>query len=77
MYAQKTILDTDKTGKPVKLPELPPNRHFEVIFLELTEELVQETQGGARHPHPDVAGSVAITGDVIDTVPKSQWNLPE
>ena len=69
-------MDTDKAGKPVKWPELPPNRHFEVIFLELPEETAQETQKAARHPHPDVLGSVDISGDVIDTVPQNQWNLP-
>lgn len=77
MYAQKTILNTDKTGKPVKWPELPPNAYFEVIFLELTDDTARKAHKAIRHPHPDIAGSMEIAGNIIDTVPQSQWNLSE
>jgi len=76
MYAQKTILNTDKTGKPVKWPELPPNAHFEVIFLELSAETPSKNSQPKRQPHPDIAGKLKISDNVMDTVPQEQWNLP-
>jgi hypothetical protein len=78
MYAQKSILNTDRTGKPLKWPKLPPNRHFEAIFIELPEEThdIKQTKTH-RHPHPKVVGSVNINGNIIDTAQESQWNLPK
>ena len=77
MYAQKTILHTDKTGKPVKWPDLPPNAHFEVIFLELSaEEAPEKPCESKRQPHPDIAGKLRLSEDIMDTVPQEQWDLP-
>ena len=78
MYAQKTILNTDKTGKPVKWPELPPNAHFEVIFLELSsdEEPPAENSEPKRQPHPDIAGKIEASSKIMETVPQEQWDLP-
>ena len=76
MYAQKTILNTDKTGKPVKWPELPPNAHFEVIFLELSSETPAKTSHPKRQPHPDIAGKLKVSDKIMDTVPQEQWDLP-
>jgi len=29
-----------------------------------------------RKPHPDLAGKMQILGNIIDTIPESEWNLP-
>jgi len=28
-----------------------------------------------RTPHPDIAGKVKITGDIIDSIPSSDWDF--
>jgi hypothetical protein len=30
-----------------------------------------------RTPHPDIVGKIKILGDVIHTVPETDWNLPQ
>jgi hypothetical protein len=30
-----------------------------------------------RQPHPDIAGQVKIRGDVLSSVPESDWELPQ
>jgi len=73
MQAEKVILKTDSNGRLVGIPQLPENRHIEAIFLILDEKgLSNKTK---RHPHPELAGRVKITGDILDSAPTSAWDL--
>lgn len=69
MYAERAILTTDPSGNLTGLPQLPPNRKVEAILLVLDEPGARTK----RAPHPDLAGAARIQGDVISSVPPSDW----
>ncbi len=73
MYAERLILETDQSGKPKHLPKLPPNKQLEIILLVLDD--VHERQPPHRSPHPDIAGKTRILGDIISSVPETDWDL--
>lgn len=73
MYAERLILETDVAGRLKQVPLLPANKRLEAIFLVIAENLQIDL---CRQPHPDIAGKTKIMGDIIDTVPESEWNLP-
>lgn len=76
MQAQRLILETDDLGNLKQVPKLPPNQQFEVIFLVLAEPA--EPSIKRRIPHPDLAGKVQIlASNIIDSVPDSDWELPQ
>ena len=74
MYAEKLILKTDNFGNVQSMPKLPANKRFEAIFLVLEHEELPQLK---RCPHPDIVGRVEITGDIINCVAKSDWDLPD
>ncbi|AUB80984.1 hypothetical protein [Candidatus Thiodictyon syntrophicum] len=59
----------------IELPDCFNDRHVEIIVLALDEPR-NETPRVQRCPHPDIAGQVRIYGDILSTVPESDWNLP-
>ncbi len=71
MQARKMVLETDRYGKLLHQPELPPNICAEVIFL------IPETEGKEkkrRSPSPRIAGKGSILGDIISpAVPPEDW----
>ncbi len=73
MYAERLIVETDHLGSPKHFPKLPPNKRLEVIVRVLNDA----QEGRLRSPHRDVAGKVRIIGDIINTVPQTDWDLPE
>ncbi|MEI8363106.1 MAG: hypothetical protein WCG35_07785 [Betaproteobacteria bacterium] len=73
MYAERMILETDITGQLIKMPKLPPNKQFEAIFLVIAESEIPVN--AHRSPHPDLAGKVKMTGNVLDSAPLSAWDL--
>ncbi len=73
MYAEKLIVKTDNFGNLQTMPKLPANKRFEAIFLILEND---ELPPPKRRPHPDIAGRIKITGDIINTVTQSDWDLP-
>jgi len=72
MYAERLILETDRSGFLKNGPKLPANKQFEVIFLMLEEAMSKRVK---RTPHPDIAGKVKIMGDIFDTIPSSDWDF--
>ena len=75
MYAERLILETDQSGTLKHVPKLLPNKQMEIIFL-----VIDDAQGGQslrRSPHPDIAGKTRILGDIISSVPETDWNLPK
>jgi len=75
MYAERLILETDQSGTLKYVPKLPPNKQVEIILLVL-----DDARGGKslrRSPHPDIAGKTRILGDIINSLPETDWNLPK
>ena len=75
MYAERLILETDQSGILKHVPKLPPNKQLEIIFLVLDD--ARGGQSLRRSPHPDIAGKTRILGDIISSVPETDWNLPK
>ena len=73
MYAERLIVETDRSGTLKHVPKLPPNK--QIILLVLDD--AREGQSLPRSPHPDIAGKTRILGDIISTVPETDWNLPK
>lgn len=74
MYAERLILETDVAGKLKQVPLLPANKQIEAIFLVIAES---EQTNLHRQPHTDIAGKTKILGNIIDTAPEAEWNLPK
>lgn len=72
MDAERVMLETDASGNLKQVPKLPPNKQLEAIFLVIGHST--ESRLG-RKPHPDIAGKSTILGNIIDTVPDTDWNL--
>jgi len=75
MDAERLMLETDASGNLKHVPKLPPNKQLEAIFLVI--DTVSDQTIKRRAPHPDIAGKMTILGDIIDTIPESDWNLPQ
>lgn len=75
MYAERLILETDQSGTLKHVPKLLPNKRLEIIFLVLDD--AHEGQALRRSPHSDIVGKTRILGDIISSVSKTDWNLPE
>ncbi|EIC22699.1 hypothetical protein [Thiorhodovibrio frisius] len=74
MQAQRVLGRVDHGTLLIQLPESFNHRRVEVIVLALDEEnAVPET----RQPHPDLAGSVRIHGDIFASAPEQDWDLPQ
>lgn len=74
MHAERLILETDGCGKLKQVPLLPANKKLEAIFLVITEN---EQTNLRRRPHPDIAEQTNIMGNIIETVPEAEWDLPK
>lgn len=55
----------------IELPDEFNNRQVEIIILTMDDPLPIY-----RRPHPDIAGKVIIHGNIFDSIPDSDWNLP-
>ena len=75
MYAKKIIIETDTKGNIRKIPVLPANKRYEAIFLVI-EDLPGE-ENVKRKPHSQIAGNIKFLGDVVNTCPEADWDLPE
>lgn len=74
MYAERLILETDVAGKLKQIPVLPANKQLEAIFLVIAET---DQAKPRRQPHPDIAGKAKVMGNIIDTAPVADWDLPK
>ena len=74
MYAECLILETDVSGKLKSIPVLPANKQLEAIFLVIAET---DQAKPLRQPHPDIAGKTKIMGNIIDSAPVAEWDLPK
>jgi hypothetical protein len=69
MVVMHRIQQLDGRKLVIELPENLANRRVEVT--------VSTIEGAtARRPHPLLAGRTKIQGDLLDSVPGSDWELP-
>lgn len=76
MFVERTIVETDAKGRLKKIPDLPPNKRFETIFLVIGES-ESETPTTKREPCRDLKDSIKIHGNILDSAPEELWNLPQ
>ena len=55
----------------IELPDAFNNRRVEIIVLTADEPVAVR-----RRPHPHIAGRVQINGDILGSLPESDWDLP-
>lgn len=55
----------------IELPDNFNNRRVEIIILT-----VDDPPAVHRCPHPEIAGRLKIHGDILSTVPETDWDLP-
>ena len=55
----------------IELPDAFNNRRVEIIVLAADEAVAV-----GRSPHQHIAGRVQIHGDILGSVPESDWELP-
>ena len=73
MQAKKMILETDRQGRLVNQPKLPPNVRMEAIFLIPEKKRKSKKR---RRPSPVIAGKGKIIGDIISPVsPPEDWDV--
>jgi hypothetical protein len=72
VQVQRQILAVTSRHVTIELPASFVNRQVEIIALTVDEE-----QPVRRRPHPDIAGKVQIIGDVVSSVPESDWDSPQ
>lgn len=75
MQGERLILETDRAGNLKQVPKLPPNKQVEAIFLIIAD--ATEAPGKQRAPHPDLAGQIQILANIVDSVPDTDWELPQ
>ena len=73
MQAKKMILETDRQGRLVTQPKLPPNVRMEAIFLIPEKKRKSKKR---RKPSPVIAGKGKILGDILSPVsPSEDWDV--
>jgi hypothetical protein len=55
----------------IELPDSCNNHRVEIIILT-----VDDPTPVHRRPHPDIAGQIKIHGDILNSVPETDWDLP-
>jgi len=55
----------------IELPDSFNNHQVEIIILTM-----DDAPPVHRRPHPDIAGKIKIHGDILSSVPESDWDLP-
>lgn len=71
MQVQRQFVEVTSRQLTIELPESFVNHRVEIIALTVDEEAPK-----SRRPHPDIAGKVRILGDILSSVPESDWDLP-
>ncbi len=75
MFTERLLLETDTAGNLKGIPKLPPNKKVEVIFLIMDKP--GQKICTRRSPHLDIAGKTRIMGNIFDSAPENDWNLPK
>jgi len=71
MQVQRQVTEIRESQITLQVPESFVNHRAEIIILTLDEETPRR-----RQPHPDIAGKLIIKGDLFDSVPEGDWDLP-
>jgi len=71
MQVQRRIAEVKHRQLVIELPESFVHHTIEIIILTIDEEAPV-----MRRPHPDIAGKMHIPGDVLESVPDADWDMP-
>jgi len=63
----------EMAGRRVVL-DLPAS--FENHRVEIIARVLDDKPPSTRQPHPSIAGKMKIHGDIFNSVPESDWELP-
>ena len=75
VLTERVILETDQAGHLTQLPKLPSNARVEALFIILEQNFNIKPR---RRPHADIIGKTQLlSGEILTSVPESDWNLPE
>ncbi len=75
MKAQHFTLETDQAGKLKGVPPFPPNKQVEMYVV--IKDKYDNLNRNVRKPHPDIVGKVKVKGNIIESLPENDWNLPD
>lgn len=75
MQVERLFTQVTDRRVSIELPDSFNDRQVEIIVLAL-DDAPDQTPRAQRRPHPDIAGQVKIHGDILNTVPESDWGLP-
>jgi hypothetical protein len=73
MQVQRHIKNITSPHLELELPASFINQQVEILIVTLDDTPMQPKR---RSPPPQFAGKVKELGDVINTIPTSDWNLP-
>lgn len=71
MQVKRQFVEVTSRHLTIELPASFVNHRVEIIALTVDEEAPKH-----RRPHPDIAGKVQILGDILTSIPESDWSLP-
>ena len=72
MQAEKMLVATDRFGRLLHQPQLPPNARMEAIFLLLED--TRKSSQAIRKPSTKIMGKGKIIGDIMAPVtPAEDW----
>lgn len=71
MQVKRQFVEVTSRHVTIELPASFVNYKVEIIALTVDEETSRH-----RRPHPDIAGKVQILGDILTSIPESDWTLP-
>jgi hypothetical protein len=71
MEMERVIVELAGRQVVLDLPASFENHRVEIIARTLDDE-----PPSTRGPHPSIAGKVKTHGDIFDSVPEGDWELP-
>ncbi len=57
--------------------EILPEYAFDYAKAKPNRFAVIQSEAPVISPHPDIAGKVEIHGDILNSVPETDWDLPK
>ncbi|MFM8331695.1 MAG: hypothetical protein ACKN9T_08405 [Candidatus Methylumidiphilus sp.] len=70
MLVQRCFEEVKNRQIAIELPESFVNHKVEIIVLTIDDDAPSR-----RCPHPDIAGKMQILGDILESVPESDWDM--
>jgi hypothetical protein len=76
MQVERLFRHVKDSHLSIDLPDSFNDRTVEIIILA-PDQAPSETDRPHRRPHADIVGQIKIQGDILSTVPESDWDFPQ